>query len=314
MSRGIIKLSFVIVVFLCGFYLEAISPAFAISRLKVEVKDQYLSVNAKGVTLSDLLQEIARREDIALNGVELLEEIVSVHIDNLPLEKGLMCLLQGRNFYFLHNNHGLAKIGLFQGVRAEGDNLSEKDSNESEIPEGAGKTIPEEDPFHALEVSVSSGGDIARNALFAATKDPDPDISLFAYELLSRRNYAEAVDLAITTAKGSDASQRLVAIQALGQMDDPAILPTLREALKDDDPMVREFGVRALAEQTDREAISLLSEAFADPLGSIRLLALEVIGSKGVEGKELLLYASNVEDPLLRSMAKELLDQIEAFD
>jgi HEAT repeat protein len=56
----------------------------------------------------------------------------------------------------------------------------------------------------------------------------------------------------------------------------------------------------------------MLSQALKDRDPSIRVLALEALALRGAEGQEALKSVLNTEDPLVRSRAAELLEQMKA--
>ena len=87
--------------FLLVFTLFLASSVFAQSMLEVQWKGSYLNVVAQSVPLSQVLQEVARATGVEIQGLEGLEEQVSVSFSGLSLREGLKNLLEQVNHVIL---------------------------------------------------------------------------------------------------------------------------------------------------------------------------------------------------------------------
>jgi hypothetical protein len=272
-----------------------------------------LSVTAEGVPLAQVLQEVARRTGVEIQGLEGVQEKVSVRFVHLPLRDGLQTLLTRVN-YFLSEKAAprggtQPALVLLSGWQATPP-AERLGSEEGAKP--AGEPVAEEnleERLAALQACADQGNE---EALRQAAADPHQTLRAAAFALLARQNPVAATTLATAAVRGPDLAQRFTGLQALGQMDNSLAVQTLGEALADDDVGVREYAIRSLMGQTAPDAILILSQALQDPDPAIRILALEALAAQGAEGQEALKVALHTGDPLVRSRAAALLEQLRA--
>jgi hypothetical protein len=290
-----------------------VSSPRAQAPFTVEWQDGRLSVTAEGVSLAQVLQEVARRTGAEIHGLEGVQENVSVRFAHLSLRDGLQQLLTRVNYFLsvqaapqggtqpalvLLSGWSAAPLaetlGGEEGAKPEGEPVAEEDLEER---------------LAALQAFAEAGNE---EALRQAAADPHQTIRAAAFALLARQNPAAATTLATAAVRGPDLAQRLTGLQALGQLDNSPAVQTLGEALTDDDVGVREYAIRSLMGQTSPDATSILSQALQDQDPSIRILALEALAAQGAEGREALKLALHTGDPLVRSRAAALLEQLRA--
>ncbi|MBI4248991.1 MAG: HEAT repeat domain-containing protein [Elusimicrobia bacterium] len=111
----------------------------------------------------------------------------------------------------------------------------------------------------------------ASNALAAALEDPDPQVRLAA--LTSLIAHGSRAIVALQTVLSTASWQtRLLAVDALGEIDDPAVVPLLTAILERDGAgRVRVSAAQALGKRLDTRAVEALSRAAqSDPLGIVR--------------------------------------------
>ncbi len=104
---------------------------------------------------------------------------------------------------------------------------------------------------------------------------------------------------------------KMAAARALGRLGDPALVPQLKQALKDPDPPVRVMAAVALARLGDDSSADLMRTYANSPVGDLRLMAVEA-GAAGNPTGEWVNVATGVlqdPDPLVRLRAAELLLQ-----
>ena len=80
--------------------------------------------------------------------------------------------------------------------------------------------------------------------------------------------------------KEGTSKEKQMAAKELGKLKDPAALPALREALKDQEKKVREAVIQALIEIPGKESVAALSIAFDDPDTSNRETAIKGLVKK----------------------------------
>src|SRR5262245_48391044 len=94
------------------------SPVGAASPLTVKIDGDRLSVAASGVSLAQILTEIARVSHIDIRLESAIEADVekassTVNLDRVPVEDGLRRLLQGRNMMLLYDKAGLVEVRVY---------------------------------------------------------------------------------------------------------------------------------------------------------------------------------------------------------
>jgi hypothetical protein len=296
---------------LCLGILFAGSSTRAQAPPVVEWQERRLSVTADQVPLAQVLHEVAGRTGVEIRGLEALQEKVSVRLANLPLREGLQKLLTQVNYFLLEKpapqGGTQPTLVLISGWQAP--LLAETIANE-EGTKPEGESMAEEDPEERLAALSTFAEQGNEEALRKAASDPDQAVSAMAFELLAQQNPVAATTLATAASRSPDLTQRLTGLQVLGQIDNALAEQTLGAASADDDVGVREYAIQSLASQTGSHATLLLSQALQDHDPSIRVLALEALASRGAEGQEALELALNTGDPLVRSRAAELLEQM----
>jgi hypothetical protein len=296
-------------------------PLFVVSSTRaqapftVDWQEERLSVTAEKVPLAQILHEVARLTGVEIRGLEELQEKVSVRFANLSLREGLQKLLAQVNYFLLEKTvprGGTQPTLVLVSGRQTPSSSEALGSKEGAKPEGESVAQDLEDlekRLAALDAFAEQGNE---EALRQAAADPNQAIQAAAFALLARQNPAAATTLAAAAARGLDFARRLTGLQVLGQLDNPLAVQTLGEALADEDVGVRKYAIQSLEGQTTSDATRLLSHALKDQDPSIRVLALQALAAKGVEGREALESALNTRDPLVRSHAAELLQQMKA--
>jgi hypothetical protein len=115
-------------------------------------------------------------------------------------------------------------------------------------------------------------------ALQQAVFDPDPTVQLEALALLAEQDPHRAVGLLVEAAQNDRSVVRLQALQLLhhgGVADDVTVVSMLSDALTDADIAVKRYVIEALAERGGPEALGSLRYALRDPDPSIRQMVIE---------------------------------------
>jgi len=306
-----------------------VSPASAQPPLVVEWKAQRLSVSAERAPLAQVLQEVARQTGIEVDGLQGLQQRVSVRFANLPLRDGLAKLLAHQDYAMLgdpSSAQGGEPVTLVILGRPASSAVAEEQRTETDgartvdqvALSGAAPTAPESAPLAeqdpaeraAAVYALANEGDL--DAVRKALLDPDPGVQAIALQALAERDPREAARMAVDASRSDDLSRRLTGLFALGQLDDSIAVPALEHALADADEGVREYAVQSLRGQSSPEATSVLSRALQDPSPAIRMLALEALAYRGGDGRAYLRSAMQSQDSLLRARAAQLLQQVSA--
>jgi hypothetical protein len=280
--------------------------------LTVEYKEGNLGVAAEKVPLAQVLQEVARQTGIEVQGLERLQEEVSVGFSGLPLSEGLQKLLTPVNYLILEQASSQggtrpAQVLVF-GRRAapptqaipseEGGNMA-ADENQIEEEQTA--------RLRALEAFARQGND---EALREALHDPNDLVSMRAVELLAERDRQGVTTLLLDMTRSDHPAVRAQALRLLhetGHADERTIVSALGTALADKD--VRNYAIQALAERDGPEAMEYLRQAFHDPDPAVRRLVIE---SAAARDQSLPLLGEAVSDPdeTIRSFANFWLEQV----
>jgi hypothetical protein len=110
---------------------------------------------------------------------------------------------------------------------------------------------------------------------------PVEDNSLRFIHLLLRDYLAYREAVKVLKEKHSDASMRLIAVEALGKIGDPRAVEALILALRDENNRVRRATAEALGELGDSRAVAPLITALQDRDANVRYIATSALGELG---------------------------------
>jgi len=148
-------------------------------------------------------------------------------------------------------------------------------------------------------------------ALLGMYRLPDVDPVVRRAALLSVSYLiTDAVEAEIRRA-AADPELRDAAIEAMGRNCQPLWIPSIGEALEDEDPAIREIAAAAAAELEDQTTVPLLLPHLADENDAVRLatvLALGIIG--GSQAKAALSQLLSSDSRELRDAAREALETL----
>jgi hypothetical protein len=116
--------------------------------------------------------------------------------------------------------------------------------------------------------------------------------------------------------RDADPERRLAAVTMLGASEDPAVLPTLEQALSDEDEEVRMAAIQSLADFTGDAPIDLLAKVVvSDPSADNRYEALQTLSDIGGErATSAIQKALNDPDEDVRSLAEGMLDTDDTYE
>lgn len=273
--------------------------------LRVEWKQQRLTVIAEGVPLAEVLSQIARRTGSEVEGAKRLQRRIDAQYSGLPLEEVLTRLLAGVSFAILESNaHGASGKHLTVVVLGESGLSIVRTPTEEKKP----ALSPTDAMLAELEARKAQGD---WKALRRAASTGDPITQNAALRLLAQHDPESAAKLAAAAARSSDQGRKVIGIQALGDLDSTVGAKALGAALNDPDTGVRQSAVMGLMGQTSPETTAFLTRAIQDREYAVRMTALDLLAQRGEDGEAALNSAAmHSPDPLVRSHATELLDQM----
>jgi HEAT repeat protein len=186
------------------------------------------------------------------------QEVVAVH-DSLT--SALLAALDSRN----------------RSERDQAINQQAKDGNPDDLVAVMGDGAHSRRRNAAME-ALSRGGQRSVPALLRALRSDDPELVMFAANVLGRTRDPAAVPHLVVLLEHPDANVAQAAIDALAQLRATMAVDSLVKAL-DRDPWLRFSAVEALGEIGDVKAVGPLVGLLADE--SIRLSAIEALGKIG---------------------------------
>lgn len=177
-------------------------------------------------------------------------------------------------------------------------------------PPGAGANPqPPQDKQAADVAALAKQGD--KEGLRKAMLDGDPRIAAMAFEALVQQDPAAALDALVKTAKSDQPGVRLEGLQRLDQSglaDEATMLSMLHDAMSDPDRQVKAYAIRALGAHGGGEAMDYLRQALADEDPVVRLLVVQS-ASQSEEGTSILQQALSDTDESVRTAAAMWLQQ-----
>jgi hypothetical protein len=288
-----------------------------------------LSVRAKNVPLSRILNQIALLTSLEIQGLDQINEVISVDYSNLSLREGLEQLLGDTDYAFIlpdQSDRGKPGVLMIFGPHA-------RTRRRTSEPKGISRTSASaqvSEAANSLEALVQDSQEdravdeqqreLARLQLAAAQQDYrtlkmatfDRDLSIggTAFELLSQLDHREARDALLAIIKAGQSDSRLLALQYLTQarwVDEETVFSVLSDSLKGQDIDARFCAIRALAERENPRAIDVLGDALNDPDPNVRLMVVQSLGQKQA-GIPLLEKAAADADEMVSSAATQELN------
>ena len=240
-------------------------------------QSESLSVNAKGVLLTQVLEELSKHVDITVSAEgKAGQSPVWMEFEGLPLKEAIKRLLEGQSYALIvaqessqatsANSTRIRRIHLLEnsptqaGVTAHGVRAS---PDEDEI-----EAIENEDDLYVLLDTVQNGAspDLRSNALYELA-ERDNEQSFRAAQIAIRDEDDEVRETALDVLEGLSLEERFEA----------ASLELLAEAaLTDPNPDLRIVALEMLAESEEDLALQVMQDAFDDPDAEVRKAALDL--------------------------------------
>lgn len=293
----------------------------------IHFHDAGLSVRLRQAQWAAVLQELERHlTGIRITVTGTLIGTLTHEFAALPLEQGLRRLFRDVNLLMIL---GPEAAGEGSAVAVTHLRLFPKEEHGAGQPEAAGarRQLPNALPDTTRETApqqAATGTEQAERlralhtfahqgnvqALQQALFDPDPLIQATAFALFAEHDLQGATTALLGATQSKQPERRRQALELLhesSQVDERPVLTTLHTALADDDPSVKSFAIRALADRGGAEAFEYLREALRDPDAAIRRLVLESVIQHS-DALPLVQEAVEDSDETIRSMALSRLE------
>jgi hypothetical protein len=254
----------------------------------VEWSQSRLSVQARNIPLRRILNEIARKTEIQMNGIDLLRETVTVNLDQAPLYDGLRTILDGKDYVLIHFHESsdhpptltlmiLGQPGSSPSPFVYTPSHTQGDQQET--------TLDPNERLSQLEGSIKEQPANLRDILHAAAQDSEPFVRELAYRQLYALDEDDARNLLERDASSDDVDLRRTALSSffdLYHASHPSdVLDMLTEAASDDNLDIRTTAFESLTRLEG--GLVEIERKLDDPDPEIRIVAIDVMASQGQE-------------------------------
>lgn len=226
----------------------------------VQCTDGLLSVQARDVPVTELLNQIAIQCDLSVQWYVTLTDRLSVEFQRLTLAQGLQRILRNRSYLLLAAPSVSGKQPATL-VRAETLWI---------LPQGDEKSSAQ----LSMPMTKTSHSFLADTA---ALSNGNSDVRTQAALALGKRGQAQAVAPLSQALADRNVEVREAAIGSLAEIGGADATRALGIALRDRDPHVREQAVDALGQAGGTLATGLLQQALMDEAGFVRQAAIEML-------------------------------------
>ena len=266
---------------------QLLSESDAVTELRVVFDEGYLSIDARNVSLHDILEEVATQSGLALSIRGSLTERVTLSIDELQLSVAIETLLDGMS-YALQYAPDSPSLPNRLWVMSRRDSNGEDDSPYVDPVSGRTRqdrfSMPASQRLEAvaalterengafifeIESALSddskavrheaifalgeAGGDSATALLHYLLADPDVDVRAAVIDALAEAGGERSVTTLVTALHDPDPALRENAAYALGEIGGPLAVELLDQATTDSDQLVREAAEDVLNDMLAQE-------------------------------------------------------------
>jgi hypothetical protein len=210
-----------------------------------------LFIQAREVSLNDLLVAVAKRTNIIITAYIPLDQSVTVSIQGYSIDEALKAILHDHSYVYANASSSVLWI------------LPQHSNNEM-----ATKSVSLNYPLEPIDSTTS---------LQLQALSDDPEERGDALVDLVRKDRHDAVNSLTSAITDPDRRVREAAIVTLTLAGDSEAIDALSIALADQDPRIREEAVDALFEIGGAMAVSVLQLALEDEVGYVRQAAMEAL-------------------------------------
>lgn len=236
----------------------------------VQCADGLLTVKARDIGITELLDEVASQCGLTMVWYVLLEQRLSVEFHRLPLAQGLGRILRTRSYVLLST------------PRPPGKRMV------TAAPPQTLWILPQADEKYAAPTMAKSTNRLlaeesilgqARGA--SALGDGNLEDRVQAAAALGKRGQTRAIAPLSLALTDRHAEVREAAVDSLAEIGGADAAHALAVALRDSDPHIREQAIEALGQVGGTIVSGLLQQALTDEAGFVRQAAIEIIEQLG---------------------------------
>jgi hypothetical protein len=279
------RLVYISLILLFGLIIQAIWLIFVVpSNANSIVVDQgKLTVSAREASVKDLLEDLSNKLDIDFQIFGNMNHTITVDLSGVSLEEGLKRILSRLNYSIIYSQNPLLvrqtnieKVIIFspgygnksnaQLIRRKPSLIASKSSSEKTKKKLSRAPLPKKSQSVSLEDYVKQ------------LSDPDPDLREDAVIEMAD-DYKEAALIYLEKALVQDGNDavRVVAAEAIGELENEDGITSLEKGLDDPDEDVRRAVVAALGEIGGEKILPALRKALKDGNEDIREEAASLI-------------------------------------
>jgi hypothetical protein len=228
----------------------------------VEMRDGRLSVRFRKTPLSSVLRELSRATKATFEVHGVMPPTVTDAFDAVPLERGLRRLFRRADVSLLYTGseptpraeRRLVRVWIFARSLAADSGRDPTEPLEASILKATSAGSREE-RWQAIGELANTREKVARDALLAAMRDPEPDVRESAADALGNIPSAESVAALKRSLKDESPDVRESAVYGLARIGGPEMIPALQGALSDEDEDVRDTAAESLRKLTAGSAV-----------------------------------------------------------
>ena len=290
----------------------------ASGHLRVDVADALVSLEARAISVVDIITELARQSNLQIVLDEPIEGTVSLELVRVSMPVALTRILKDHDFALkvVHDSRGevdAATLWVFHRSPNEqapsGHDVSAAERHSGSVEQRANERMNAVQRYAALEEQE------ALAYLNEALADVDPVVRKKAVTLLADLESDGASSMLITALWDSDAHVREEAVHALRQTGEAMLTQSLHNALADPNDSVRSAAIQALVDIDFADSEQLLRAALNDPNPSLRADVLAALGEMGGNAAiDLIENALEDDDTGVRIAAVESLPNFDEKD
>jgi len=236
----------------------------------IQFSNDRLTLNIEDISLTELLEEIARQSGLSVMSYKSLEEKVTIQIHQIPLDAGLRRILRQHNFVVgysqqLGGNKSAVrrprKLWIFPGGK--------KQNSINTMPlDYVGQDLSDNDLGSLAEIRTDNS---VESLILALSKEKSEEVRQEIILDLGWLGDKRAIEpLAQILRKDQNPEVRESAIIALIQIGGDGVIDPLIYAKSDHDSTVRDLAIIALAEvgvlQESEALVQIESDKVTDPI------------------------------------------------
>jgi hypothetical protein len=241
--------------------------AHAEGHLRVVISDEAATIKADNTSIRSVLEELSRQTNLVVMSQELLDELVTVEIDQPTLPDAIRRLLRHKSFMLHQLSHPsgneipetapYSKLWIFSRDSESDQRAWSTQHAREPYPDGKHETIDSQilalsddrgDRQEAMYGFGEAGSNSGIEYLQQGLTDPDERVREAAIQSLVELGGTKSVQALSIALHDPHASLRIDAVDALGEIGGPRAIKLLQAAMADENHTVREAAAEWLTE------------------------------------------------------------------